>query len=80
MNFYDIENYAKIGSILERAEKIRFEVTAIKIRVGADRTEEVRVKDFSDKFGEFLSKSLKDEQKHIKNSLFQIVNGKYNGK
>ena len=74
MNFYDIRNYAQIGQILEKADKMKFVVSAIKIMVSADRTEEISVKDFSDDFRETISNALNKEQKYIKDSLIKFIN------
>jgi hypothetical protein len=71
MDYYDIQKYAKLGSILEKAEKCKFEVAVIKIKTGTDRTEEVYVNDFSVGFRALLSEALKDEQQYIKEGVIK---------
>ena len=75
MDYYDIRRYAQIGHILEQAEKTKFNVSAIKIRVGADRTEEINLSELSDDFKNAISEALKKEQKHIESHLTQIIAG-----
>jgi hypothetical protein len=74
MDFYDIKRYASIGLILEKAEKRNFDVTAIKINVNVDRTEEISINDLSDDFKEIMRNALKKEQEYIKNSIIQFIN------
>ena len=74
MNFWDIRDYAETGNTLEKAEKLNFKVTTIKIQVSADRTVEIRTGSLSDNFNRTISKALKAEQKHIKDSLIRLIN------
>lgn len=74
MNFWDIRDYAETGNTLEKAEKLNFKVTTIKIQVSADRTVDIRTESLSDDFNKIISNALKAEQKHIKNNLIQLIN------
>ena len=74
MNFWDIRDYAETGNTLEKAEKLNFKVTTIKIQVSADRTVDIRTESLSDDFNKIISNALKAEQQYIKNSLIQLIN------
>ena len=74
MDFYDIKRYANIGLILERAEKKNFDITAIRISVSVDRTEEISINDLSEMFRETMRNALKQEQEYIKDGLIQSIN------
>ena len=74
MNYWDIRDYAETGNTLEKAEKLNFKVTTIKIQVSADRTVEIKTGSLSDDFNKIISNALEAEQKHIKDRLRQLIN------